>query len=758
MKNITNYIILSAFLLLANFSFGQGNINVTGSATINMVNNVFLTAHDINVQSGDSIIVNNSFLKVGGIISSSGCIDVFTGTLEMNGSSAQTIAGNMFKVNTIKNLIVSNTGGGLSVFAVPKDTLKVKGTLSFGYDGTTLNTGNNITLLSTDKETANVGKVEPGTTINGNVTVERYINIGTGSGQHKKSWQLLSAPTTGQTIQNAWMEGGGAPPPIIPNGYGTWITGAGAGFDAFSATPSMKTYNPDKNNWVSVTNPITTQINNANGYLVFVRGDRSVFNFSGANSSPVTTILRTTGNLLIGDQPEITLPLGKYQSIGNPYASAIDFTKITKTAGVDNKYYVWDPYLYGSYGLGGYQTISSTTTWAPVPGGTPNYPTNIFSSTIQSGQAFMVFTTGSPIAPIYTLSFSEAAKITHAPTGSFARPMGISGNNKRQFLGVSLYTGSDKSSLIADGNIVAFDEGFSNQIDGDDALKIMNDGENFGLKRNGKLLAVEAREMIENTDTLYYSSSNLKQRNYQLRFVPENMESSGLQAYLIDKFLSTETLVSLAQNSEIDIVITGAAGSASAERFQVIFRPMAPLPVTFTSIKAVQKNADIQVDWKVENEMNMNHYVVEKSLDGIHFSDQSTIKAINGNANQYNWMDKNVAVGNTYYRIRSVDMNGLSSYTQIVKVVSGKILSEISVHPNPVIDGSINLRLINQSSGIYGIRLFDPLGQVILLKTIKHTKDSGPEIIRWNNKLAKGIYQLEIIKPGGEIQFIKIMN
>ena len=110
--------------------------------------------------------------------------------------------------------------------------------------------------------------------------------------------------------------------------------------------------------------------------------------------------------------------------------------------------------------------------------------------------------------------------------------------------------------------------------------------------------------------------------------------------------------------------------------------------------------------------------MVEKSEDGIHFSDQATIKAMNGNTNQYSWTDKNVAAGNNYYRIRSVDMNGLSSFTEIVKVVTGKILSEISVHPNPVTDGAIYLHLTNQPSGTYGIRLLDPLGQVILIKTI----------------------------------------
>ena len=38
----------------------------------------------------------------------------------------------------------------------------------------------------------------------GKFTVERYIPTGV---SHSKTWQLLSAPTSGQTVKQAWQEG-----------------------------------------------------------------------------------------------------------------------------------------------------------------------------------------------------------------------------------------------------------------------------------------------------------------------------------------------------------------------------------------------------------------------------------------------------------------------------------------------------------------------------------------------------------------------
>ena len=75
-------------------------------------------------------------------------------------------------------------------------------------------------------------------------------------------------------------------------------------------------------------------------------------------TSPVTaTVLRTKGNLYTGDQAPVPVTAGKFASIGNPYASALDMRNITKT-GLKDFFYVWDPNLGGSSGFGGYQTFS----------------------------------------------------------------------------------------------------------------------------------------------------------------------------------------------------------------------------------------------------------------------------------------------------------------------------------------------------------------------------------------------------------------
>jgi hypothetical protein len=710
-------------------------------------------ANNITIQNGGSVIVSGGTLQIFGSINNSGTFDATNGTIEMKGASAQTIAGSMFYNNAIDNLIVSNTGSGLSVSSTANDTLKITGSLSFRNGSSVLNTGDNLTLVSNGAGTASVGMVGSGNSINGKVIVERYINIGTGPGQHAKSWQFLATPTIGQTVKESWMENG----ITASTGYGTMVSGAGgtaAGFDVYTATPSLKYYNPTTDGWTGIANT-NISIYNQNGYMVFVRGDRSV---TAYNQPPNNTTLRTKGTLLTGALPSISVLPDKYAAVGNPYAAAVDFTLIAKGAGIDNKFYVWDPNLYGSYGLGGYQTISSTNGWDPVPGGTSAYPSGTPASVIHSGQAFFVHSTSiNPYsASDYNLNFAETNKVSTQPTNIISRQNGMTSAADNQLFSVSLYNANN----IADGNTVAFDKNYSDNIDGNDALKLLNGGENFGLKRNGKILAIEAKAPLSESDTLFYNMSNLKQQTYQLRFAPENLGTTGYQAFLIDKFLNTSAPVSLTDSSFISFFVTSNPASSAAGRFEIVFKSLGALPVTFTSINATQNNKDIIVKWSVENESGIQHYEVEKSDNGNQFAKVATVEVNNNNngSDNYNWTDENANSGYNFYRVRSVGKDGQIQYTQIVKVLIETSVASILIYPNPIINASIQIQFKNQPAGVYGIRLLNSSGQVILTKLIHHADGSSIEVITPDHKLAKGIYQIEIVKSDRSVEILKVAN
>ena len=163
------------------------------------------------------------------------------------------------------------------------------------------------------------------------------------------------------------------------------------------------------------------------------------------------------------------------------------------------------------------------------------------------------------------------------------------------------------------------------------------------------------------------------------------------------------------------------------------------------------------MQWNVENESGIQQYEIEKSADGINFSKTGIVPALNKGAANYEWTDEQPFEGYNYYRIRSVGRDGKINYAAIVKVQIGKITANISVAPNPVADGFIHLQFKNQPPGIYTSKLFNSLGQLISSNKITVSDISSEQSISIKH-LPTGIYQLEIVKPTGNNEFIKIIN
>ena len=193
------------------------NLLPTASCTVYIPNSTFnqptlgsgvATINSIIIYTGATLTVNNTGkLQVAGSITNTGTLDVTDGALEFNGAS-QSVSGSILKDRSVKDLIVTSGGTGLTVSNAANDTLNILGSLTFGNTTADLHTGNNVTLKSTISGTANLGQMATGNIITGDVTVERYIATGNGAApNHGKSWQLLAIPTQGQTIKESWQEG-----------------------------------------------------------------------------------------------------------------------------------------------------------------------------------------------------------------------------------------------------------------------------------------------------------------------------------------------------------------------------------------------------------------------------------------------------------------------------------------------------------------------------------------------------------------------
>jgi hypothetical protein len=115
------------------------------------------------------------------------------------------------------------------------------------------------------------------------------------------------------------------------------------------------------------------------------------------------------------------------------------------------------------------------------------------------------------------------------------------------------------------------------------------------------------------------------------------------------------------------------------------------LPVKLYSFSANLNNNKVDLKWVTASEINVSHFIVEKSTDGVNYTNAGVVFA-NGNATDktnYSLTDNiNTSLsGVIYYRLRSVDIDGKNelSATRIIRISKQKEETvSIVTYPNPV--------------------------------------------------------------------------
>lgn len=744
--------------LTSNKSFSTGVLNVNGAVRC-MFGFQFLGTGTFNLNSGASIyIVSNNGITPTGTITQRG--DIAMNTKKFSSTANYYYVGTTVNQNTglglpdtVKGkLEISNTGPSNSDTVFLSKSVKIGKTLSIKEGVLSLKRNYDITLLSDSNGTANFSTIGDNANITydtGRVIVERYIATGVGANQHGKSWQFLSTPTIGQTIKASWQENAANNSSNNSPGYGTQITSnlsnaVALGFDGVSLFSSMKYYNSTINNWVGVDSTRAI-LNNSTGYMIFIKGNRSI---TSNSQTPSPTILRSKGFLYdVSNYPPPVpyVTANSFESIGNPYASIVDFALLTKTGGVQDLFYLWDPKLTNNanspYGYGGYQTFTSNlnATYHVSPGGGsyPAAPNNDVKGYIQSGSAFFVHASGNNGGIV---QFKESAK-----TDTLSNMVNRSSAISFKRLAINLLVQLSNDSILLDGITSDFSDQFSNDVDEYDALKLFSSTESVSIINNVTKLVVERRKNIQANDTVRLNLSSLKQRNYFFDFYPTSFNSSNLNGILIDRYFNTETIFNLDQKESISFSVNSDSGSCNPERFIIVFRPTIQLPVKFVSVYAnVNEQKTIDIDWRVADEINVNYYTLEKSLDGKHFFNigKIAVKHSNSSENEYIFNDKYPSLCFNYYRVVMIEKSGNKKYSNVVKVEFIKPDQFISIYPNPIKNKTLNIYFNQNKTNQYSVEILDMLGHQIQKTKINTSSTQVNYSIQLNPSIQAGNYQI----------------
>jgi hypothetical protein len=148
--------------------------------------------------------------------------------------------------------------------------------------------------------------------------------------------------------------------------------------------------------------------------------------------------------------------------------------------------------------------------------------------------------------------------------------------------------------------------------------------------------------------------------------------------------------------------------------------------------------------WETISEQNCSGFAVERNTNGA-WQEMAFIasQAAGGNSNDllsYQYIDDNDTKGISQYRIRQVDFDNKSKYSEIRTVRGEAQIGKIIVYPNPTMDGKVSVSF-EDASVIREVSLMDMSGRVL-----KQWKAITSNNIMIEN-LTPGMYTLRVVVP-----------
>ena len=166
--------------------------------------------------------------------------------------------------------------------------------------------------------------------------------------------------------------------------------------------------------------------------------------------------------------------------------------------------------------------------------------------------------------------------------------------------------------------------------------------------------------------------------------------------------------------------------------------------IDFNAIATHDKN--VQLNWKAITDEDAKGFEIERSTDQSYWEKLIFVNknSISMNTN-YSYTDHQPEEGRSYYRLKMIEKNGNSKYSNIKWINIDQVKKDIRIVPNPVTNkATVIVTGISSTNAKMTIR--DLSGHVVISKTINIKQ--GENAIPVNvSSYAPGIYILEISTP-----------
>jgi hypothetical protein len=162
------------------------------------------------------------------------------------------------------------------------------------------------------------------------------------------------------------------------------------------------------------------------------------------------------------------------------------------------------------------------------------------------------------------------------------------------------------------------------------------------------------------------------------------------------------------------------------------------------SFTAEEVHGNALLTWKTADEMNVDKYIVEHSYNGVSFSAVGSVAAKNtSGTNTYTFLHTNLTPGIHYYRIRRVDLNGVTELSDTHSIKISTQGANLVIRPNPVSGNMLTLSVNVAQNTRSAVQVLSMDGKMMSKSTVNLT--AGSNLVNVDiSFVPAGVYLLEM--------------
>ncbi len=180
------------------------------------------------------------------------------------------------------------------------------------------------------------------------------------------------------------------------------------------------------------------------------------------------------------------------------------------------------------------------------------------------------------------------------------------------------------------------------------------------------------------------------------------------------------------------------------------------LPLIFLSFDAAHKQNKVFINWSTANEINNDHFTLERSSNNKDFSMLANINGKGDGSNKYSFVDYSPLTGVSFYRLKQTDKDGNFTYSSIATVNNQQSGTDIhltaSMSPNPTKD---YINITTNKTGNFDISIYDAIGKQVA--TYKKQVAAFAPFMVGVSSLASGTYMV-LVKDEKETVVVKMVK